>query len=433
VASASASGISTGCPLSGVSSISPDSEPAAQADAASLLAELPLPPGSTESSSEPANDDSLLAHPASYPATPNLVDDHAWWLVPVAPAEALAYVCAHLAGGTRSVSVGKGESGPNVPENEIAELVVPGSPGTLVITVVRLPDASTALRADAQVVWVTPRPASDTIPGGAHLLRIAVHAPNTHYPKSFEPDALLERLPWKITSVAQIEAIVALLNGLEVAQPGARLCPLERAADSNVELSFYASANAAPLALADIHLEGCGGVSVVIGGLRRPPLEGGSDLISPIAGILGVKASAGPPVGLTPHISMVHMSADRFGVEAEETVTVGVEPGTEFLFDLSAPAEVSISISRLPRGSRFADTCLANAERPRRLRSEDCRRTVLVTRLTRLTEPAGEDGIAFGAKIGRRALALGRYVALLRARNTGGTSRVARVEFEITR
>jgi hypothetical protein len=65
--SAFASEISTGCPLAFSSSVGPYSESAAQADAASLLAELALPAGSSESSTEPAEDDSLLAGPGMGP------------------------------------------------------------------------------------------------------------------------------------------------------------------------------------------------------------------------------------------------------------------------------------------------------------------------------------------------------------------------------
>jgi hypothetical protein len=187
------------------------------------------------------------------------------------------------------------------------------------------------------------------------------------------------------------------------------------------------------LAVADIEPGGCGGVSLTIGGVPQPSLEGGWSLISEIGKALSVNPAAGPPVGLTPRLSGVRMSRKRFDVEAEDIVTVGVEPGTEFLFDLSAPAEVSIVISRLSRGSRYADTCLAAAERPRRLRPKHCRGTVVVARLTRATEPEGKDAIAFSGKVDGRALKVGRYVAVLRARNTGGRSRLASVEFEITR
>jgi hypothetical protein len=86
----------------------PESEPAALADDDAMLAELPLPPWSSESSTDPPEAGSLLAQPVyGPPATPNAVDEHTWWLVPVAPAEALAFIYAHLpAGTTRPISGG---------------------------------------------------------------------------------------------------------------------------------------------------------------------------------------------------------------------------------------------------------------------------------------------------------------------------------------
>lgn len=434
--SAFASKIPTVCPLAlrSSSSVGPYSESAGQADAASLLAELPLPPGSIESSTEPTEDGSLLTHPPFGPlATPNAVDEHAWWLVPAAPAEALAYICAHLpAGTTRPESFGGGLSGSNVPDNEIAAFTPPGSPGTLAIWAVRLPNGSTALRADAQIVWITPRPASETITSGAHLLLITPHDRHRNsrdHESDNESLALLERLPWKITSSRQIGGVVALLNKLQVVQPGLRFCPLERD-DSSVELTFYAGPDAAPLAVADIEPGGCGSVGLMIGGMSQPRLEGAWALIDQIGEALGVNVAAGPPVGAKPRISRVRMSRNRFRAESENTMTIGVQPGSEFLFDLSAPAEVSVAISRLPPGVRFAE-CSAKAGK--RMRATHCRRTVDVARITRLTEPEGEDGIAFSGRDGHRALEPGHYIAVLRAHNTSGRSRVASVQFEITR
>jgi hypothetical protein len=83
-------------------SAAPESEPSALADAVAMLAELPLPSGSSESSADPSEAGSLLAGPGyGPPATPNAVDEHAWWLVPVTPTETLAYICAHLPPGTK--------------------------------------------------------------------------------------------------------------------------------------------------------------------------------------------------------------------------------------------------------------------------------------------------------------------------------------------
>jgi hypothetical protein len=319
--SASANAISRLCPLGFSSSVQPKSESAAQADAASLLAELPLPPGSSESATEPAEDDSLLAGPGyGPPATPNAVDVHDWWLVPVSPAETLVYVCTHLPSGAISTAIiGGGVGGP---ENETGVFAVPGSPGTLVVKAVRLPNGSTALRADAQVVWITPRSPSETIPSGSHLLRISAHS-ESRRAIADEPESqklsMLERLPWTVRSVGQIEAVVGLLNALRVVQPGLRLCPLSLL-HTNVQLSFYATPAAPPLAVADIEPGGCGGVSLTIAGAPQPSLQGGWSLISEIGKALGVNPAVGPPVGLIPRVSGVHMSRRRFELAQEDIV-----------------------------------------------------------------------------------------------------------------
>ena len=162
----------------------------------------------------------------------------------------LDYVCGHLPAGTVSTAIFEGGiSGPGIPENAIGAFAVPGHPGTLVIETVRLPDGSTGLRAEAYQVVVlnTSSGSSETLPAGTHLLRIVRRdiARGCTEPES-EQWALLERLPREVTSVGRIEAAVALLNKLAVAQPGIRLCPLSRV-DGSVELSFYASRGAAPV------------------------------------------------------------------------------------------------------------------------------------------------------------------------------------------
>jgi hypothetical protein len=132
VGSAYASEPPSQCPsgLGARSAPAPESEPSAQADAAATLAEVPLPPGSSESSTDPAEAGSLLAGPAfGPPTTPNAVDEHAWWLVPVPPAETLVYICTHLPPDTtRPTTFGGGLMGPNVPENMIAAFTWPGGP-----------------------------------------------------------------------------------------------------------------------------------------------------------------------------------------------------------------------------------------------------------------------------------------------------------------
>jgi hypothetical protein len=261
-----------------------------------MLAELPQPLGSRESSIDPSEAGSLLAGPGYGPAaTPNAVDQHAWWLVPVTPAEALAYICAHLPPGTtQPMLVGGGLKGPNLPENRVSGFRWPGSPGTLVVWAVRLANGSTALRVDAEVVWITPRAASERVPAGIRLLTISVHEPGgaSIGAKSKYP-TVLGRLPSRVTSTARNEKVVALLNELRVYQPGVRHCPLRRG--GTVQLGFYASPNVPPVAVAGINTEGCGGVSLTIDGMAEPELEGGWFLVEEIGRALGIRPTPEKP------------------------------------------------------------------------------------------------------------------------------------------
>jgi hypothetical protein len=156
----------------------------------------------------------------------------------------------------------------------------------LVVEVVQLPGGSTGLRADAQVVWVKPRPASEQIPPGAHLLRVSV---GTAIPAN-KP----KQRPFTVTSPKILHRILALLNALPAAQPGARSCPIDFGI--RVRLAFYVRRRMAPLAVAVIDPGGCGGVGLTIGGRSQPSLEGeglpGSpraSLIQRLDSILGVK------------------------------------------------------------------------------------------------------------------------------------------------
>src|SRR3984885_9666381 len=83
-------------------------EEAATNDAASLLASLNLPSDAVRQATEPAGDDGTLAQPVSAPATPNAVDDHAWWVVPATTSQVLQYVKSHPPAGGASDFSGAG-------------------------------------------------------------------------------------------------------------------------------------------------------------------------------------------------------------------------------------------------------------------------------------------------------------------------------------
>lgn len=421
-ADVSAREVGTECPAAReASSVGPESAPAAQADAASLLAVLTLPPGSTVSPSEPSGDGSLLAHPASGPpATPNVVDEHTWWLVPLPPAAIVAYLCERLSPATvRPAQYPNGLGGPGVPENEMTTFTLPGSPGTLVVWAVALPDGSTALRVDAQVVWITPRPAADTFPVGSVRLKLALDVDRLRR-YAQQKLALLLRLPARVTSGDEIEKVRALLNGLRVAQPGLRNCPIDFG--GSLRLTFVAPLGTTPFAEANIAPGGCGGVTVVIGGAAQEPLEGGWDLIEAIASALGVQPWAGLPIGSAPRVSHVRMVPARFR-DQRGAVVVGTAPGSELRFDLSAPAEVEVAIGRLHGRA-------VRAGAPRAAGGRAGKHNGRIPTM-RLTEPAGEDAIPLAGREGTPSLRPGRYVAVLNAANVGGRSDRASVRFDV--
>jgi len=272
---------------------------AAHANAVALLDEVSLPAGATESSSEPAGDGGLLAHAgAGGPDTPNVVEAHAWWTVPGSRPEVMAYVRGHPPNGSALISLGSGGSRGSTTFESVtfAWPAVAGVLSTrwLVLTATQLPHGSTGLRVDSQVVWVTPRPASERIPAGARHLRVSV--------TSSLKGNLAPQRPFSVASAQRIERVVALLNSLPAAQPGVMSCPDDPGI--RVRLAFNQPDTASPSAVATIDPYGCGGVQLTIGGRPQAPL--GSEalpgtsttrepsLILRIDRVLGVKLKISP-------------------------------------------------------------------------------------------------------------------------------------------
>ncbi len=267
--------------------ISPRNKIVATDDAASLLVRLSLPADATDSPTEPAGDRGTLAYPFSGPpATPNVVDDRAWWVLAESPAAVLKYIAAHPPPGGRAVMSGAtgGAGKPTVTATGFTWPPVRGklSMRWLVIEVVGLADGSTGLRADSQVVWITPRPASERIPPGATRLVLTT----TRFGKIIQG-------PLTVASRPAVRKVVALLNALPAWQPGAMSCPADFG--TTIRLDIYHSPTARPLASAKIDPSGCGDVMLTLGGRRRHPLGGGVALTRRLSRALGVRLVTGAP------------------------------------------------------------------------------------------------------------------------------------------
>jgi glucose/arabinose dehydrogenase len=161
-------------------------------------------------------------------------------------------------------------------------------------------------------------------------------------------------------------------------------------------------------------------------------------------------ASTGPPVGSggcatlpmvafdrrAPVITRLRMVRRSFGVSRRPTAVTArtrtpPPQGSAFRFTLSEASTVILRIDRQASGRRVGRRCLAPTGPLRRRRA--CTRFVRAGKLTR-TLPAGRRSIAFSGRIGRKALPVGSYSAVVTAVDAArNVSRARTVTFEILR
>ena len=271
----------------------------AVADAARIIASFPAPPGAVRTGLIA----SLTAPGMGPQATPDVATATQWWRAPGRPQAVLAWIRAHLPPGFSVASSGSGayEPTPSVtlPESWTDMFALPPVPGVLTqrwLVVLAVPDHSqTAIRADAQVVWLPARPAAERIPPGARIVTVT---------PVFGLNAVkrLEHLDraFTVTDPARVARITAVIDGLTRFPPGTFSCPADFAAA--MRLTFRASASGPVLARLSADYDGCGAVSVSIGGRDMPALSGylasGDRLTQRILAIAGV-AWPYPPGGAT--------------------------------------------------------------------------------------------------------------------------------------
>ena len=92
--------------------------------------------------------------------------------------------------------------------------------------------------------------------------------------------------------------------------------------------------------------------------------------------------------------------------------------GSSFRYSLSEAATIKIAIRRVVGGRRIGGRCVAVTKR-NRARGHACSRLETVGTLTRRGRQ-GANVTSFSGRIGRRALAIGRYVAMIQATDSAG-------------
>jgi hypothetical protein len=137
-----------------------------------------------------------------------------------------------------------------------------------------------------------------------------------------------------------------------------------------------------------------------------------------------------------PVITRLRMARRSFAVSRRSTAVIAraaVRPpqGSAFRFTLSERSTVILRIDRLTSGRRVGKRCVAPTRRLRGRRA--CTRFVRAGTLTR-TLPSGRRSIAFSGRIGRRALRVGSYRAVVTAVDAArNVSRARTITFEILR
>jgi hypothetical protein len=155
--------------------------------------------------------------------------------------------------------------------------------------------------------------------------------------------------------------------------------------------------------------------------LREPP----PTALSPIA-VPRTHKTFQPPT-----LSGVEMSNSRFHVVSDGAHSASRAPtGTRFRFTVSAPATVTIALTRLLPGvlrGRFCDPArdAAGAALPQR-----CTRRIAVGSIVR-RQPEGKGVISFSGVLRHDRLAVGAYVAAVTASNAHGRSGPVSLRFSV--
>jgi hypothetical protein len=265
---------------------------AARSAARGLLNDLALPAGARQVFSDPSRG-ALLARPGTRPATPDLIDLHRFWVLPADPARVIRWMQAHapararLAGTGSLVQAGFGGRGGRTLSSYVA-FAFPALAGRvsseeLVLDTAATGGAGTALRADAQVVWVTPRPASERIPAGVREIDI------TRARRGQTPS-----LSIAVTNPERVREVVSMIDRLATVPPtGTVACPAIPVNPPVVTLRFRATPAGLVLASASQAVDATAGppcqpMNLSIRGRPQPPLAGGPAFLRRLRGIIGV-------------------------------------------------------------------------------------------------------------------------------------------------
>ena len=259
---------------------------AAADKAQSLLDEFRMPAGSQRLSTRPATAPSRADSISFVPATPDLVTSTGWWSSTLTPSALSSWLAANPPKG---LSEAQSTTRHGFGARSIVQLIYMGQGSGAVdeiavfTNVFALPDGRTGLQLTALVTYRPDRPVAETLPAAA---RLVVTASNGYGPGHSTGSTT-------VTNAAQIKRVEDLIDGLPTAPQGAYSCPADFGGDLALD---FDSASGSLLAQVQIHLSGCGGASVTIGGRHEPDLSAYRDTAQQIQSIIGTHFPLTPPM-----------------------------------------------------------------------------------------------------------------------------------------
>ena len=151
----------------------------------------------------------------------------------------------------------------------------------LTVALTTLADGETGVRADAQVVWILPRPAGERVPAGVRAITITRDA-----------NGATPALALRVTGAARIARIETLLDRLPTVQPGAWSCPAESTPIPIIAFSFRSAsgrvlAHASEDATVTEPTTPCDPLRFSIRGRPQTPLLGGAGFLGSVSRLLG--------------------------------------------------------------------------------------------------------------------------------------------------
>ncbi len=168
-------GSGTGRPSATAATTAASAHPRAKAELATLLAGVRVPLGSTRVTSPPV---AYLAEAPLTEGSPNLLTLTSWWRIKMSFNDAVIWLQTHPPGGLQADSGGQA-GGPGVPVNRFLGFSAPSTTAydgaEVELELVAMSASETGLRADAEVIWLPPKPPDEFVPSGTAVTLIAIN------------------------------------------------------------------------------------------------------------------------------------------------------------------------------------------------------------------------------------------------------------------